>query len=336
MPHAQLVVKDQCNIKFNGLELELRQLLTAALRYEVPNARFTPQYKLGRWDGTVSFCTATSGTYFNLLDRLLPIVYSHGYDIEIDDRRPVYSFRFDHITDDIFADKTWPPGHDMAGEPIMLRDYQVEAINAFLDHLQSVQEIATGSGKTVMCAALSYLCQQYGRTIVIVPSKSLVLQTEEDYRNVGLDVGVYYGKRKELDHTHTIATWQSLGVLDKNSRRDEAEIPIAEIVKDVICVIGDECLDGSTTILTPNGWVPIFNLQAGDAVINRNDAGEFKTDVVVKVYENLPKSHSEKMYELLMDDGSMLHITGNHEVLTRRGFVRADELTENDDIVSYC
>jgi superfamily II DNA or RNA helicase len=43
--------------------------------------------------------------------------------------------------------------------------------------------------------------EQYGRSIVIVPNKSLVVQTEEDYVNLGLDVGVYFGDRKELNKT---------------------------------------------------------------------------------------------------------------------------------------
>jgi len=41
----------------------------------------------------------------------------------------------------------WPKGHPAEGELIMLRDYQVEAINNFLANPQSLQQIATGAGK---------------------------------------------------------------------------------------------------------------------------------------------------------------------------------------------
>ena len=91
-----------------------------------------------------------------------------------------------------------PEGHPVAGQPIVLRDYQVETINNFLNNTQSLQEIATGAGKTLMTAALSKSVEQYGRSIVIVPNKSLVTQTEEDYINMGLDVGVFFGDRKEF------------------------------------------------------------------------------------------------------------------------------------------
>ena len=39
--------------------------------------------------------------------------------------------------------------------------------------------------------------------------------------NVGLDVGVYFGDRKELNRTHTICTWQSLNILDKKAKAGE-------------------------------------------------------------------------------------------------------------------
>jgi superfamily II DNA or RNA helicase len=94
-------------------------------------------------------------------------------------------------------------------------------------------------------------CEEHGRTIVIVPNKSLVTQTEDDYRNLGLDVGVYYGKRKEFGHKHTICTWQSLNILQKKaeaatenatvaSLRDPTNVTINDFLEDVICVIVDE------------------------------------------------------------------------------------------------
>ena len=87
---------------------------------------------------------------------------------------------------------------------------EVETINKFVETPQCLQEVATGAGKTIITATLSHICEKIGRTLVIVPNKSLVTQTEEDYINVGLDVGVYFGDRKELGKTHTICTWQSL------------------------------------------------------------------------------------------------------------------------------
>jgi superfamily II DNA or RNA helicase len=128
----------------------------------------------------------------------------------------------------------------MAGQPMQLRDYQVEIINNFLANPQCIQEIATGAGKTVITAALSNAVAPYGRTIVIVPNKSLVTQTEKDYINMQQDVGVYFGDRKEWGRQHTICTWQSLNILLKNTKAGVGDCTIGEFLEDVVCVIVDE------------------------------------------------------------------------------------------------
>ena len=94
---------------------------------------------------------------------------------------------------------------------------------------------------TLITAGLSSSIEKYGRSIVIVPNVSLVTQTEADYVNLGLDVGVFYGGRKEFNKTHTICTWQSLNALVKATKAGTAEITITEFLEDVVCVIVDEC-----------------------------------------------------------------------------------------------
>ena len=147
------------------------------------------------------------------------------------------------------GDKTWPKGHPAEGEKIRLRDYQVEVINNFLENPQSLQEVATGAGKTIITATLSNITDTYGRSLVIVPNKSLVTQTEEDYINCGLDVGVYFGDRKELGKTHTICTWQSLNILDKKSKDGEALLSSAEFPEGVSTIIIDEVHSAKAEVL---------------------------------------------------------------------------------------
>jgi len=142
-------------------------------------------------------------------------------------------------------------GHTQAGQPVLLRDYQVEIINNFLANPQSVQEVATGAGKTLMTAALSLMAERYGKSVVIVPNKDLVRQTEADYRNLGLDVGVYFGDRKEVGRTHTICTWQSLNVLLKNSegRNSEDEPSSHRLLRDPTDYIIDDLVDGVALVM---------------------------------------------------------------------------------------
>jgi superfamily II DNA or RNA helicase len=255
MKRCTIQIRDEVNIKIEGLELDARKALVNAFKYDVPYARYLPAVRLGRWDGKVSYFQLGGSTYTNLLPEIVPILERLNSDIELDDQRKYStSFDFTVASEHTFADKVWPKGHPAAGQPIMLRDYQVEIINNFLENPQCIQEIATGAGKTIMTAALSWQAGHYGRTIVIVPNKSLVEQTEADYVNLDLDVGVYYGDRKEYGRQHTICTWQSLNVLLKNTKSGVGDCTIQEFLENVVCVMVDEVhmakADALKTLLT--------------------------------------------------------------------------------------
>jgi superfamily II DNA or RNA helicase len=257
MRTATITIRDEVNIKIEGLELDARRSLVNAFKYDVPYARYLPAVRLGRWDGKISYFQLGGSTYVNLLPEIIPILEKFNYDIDLDDQRDyTTTFEFAQVTEDSYKHIAWPPGHPAAGEAMKLRDYQVEIINNFLANPQCLQEVATGAGKTVMTAALSDAVTPYGRSIVIVPNKSLVTQTEKDYINMGLDVGVYFGDRKEWGRQHTICTWQSLNVLLKNTKNGttEDDCTIGEFIEGVICVIVDEVhmakADALKTLLT--------------------------------------------------------------------------------------
>lgn len=249
-----LRILDEVNAKFVGLDgpdgAAVRRKMVNALKFEIPGARFMPAVKLGRWDGKESFCTVGGSTYINVLELLIPFVIEAGYDIELEDLRTVVDIDFEEIDENLFEGRVWPKGHSAEGDPIVLREYQVSAINQYLLNPQCIQEISTAAGKTIITAGLSHIIEQEtgGRTIVIVPNKQLVGQTEEDYLNVGLDVGVYYGDRKDIGKQHTICTWQSLEVLAKKGTIDGLNL-IEAFIENVNCIIVDECHAAKAQVL---------------------------------------------------------------------------------------
>ena len=250
MVSCRIVIQDEVNVKVENLPVEYRRKIANKLKFQVPYARYLPQYKLGRWDGNISFFGIGGTGYVNHLDIIVNTLVDAGVEIaEITDNRVKHDLSFDIIDENYWAGKTWPKGHPAEGEPIVLRDYQVETINKFIDNPQCLQEVATGAGKTIITATLSHLCEKIGRTLVIVPNKSLVTQTEEDYINVGLDVGVYFGDRKELGKTHTICTWQSLNILDKKTKDGEAVLTLAEFLDGVQTIIIDEVHQAKADVL---------------------------------------------------------------------------------------
>jgi superfamily II DNA or RNA helicase len=252
---AKLIIKDEVNVKIEGLDLSDRTALVKKYKYEIPGARYQPSVRLGRWDGKVSFFQLGGSTYINLLPEILEYIAGQGYEIEVDDTRDYRTtFEFTPVDENSYSHIMWPKGHPKEGTPMELRDYQPEIINKFFENPQSVQEVATGAGKTVITAALSDAVTKYGRSIVIVPNKSLVTQTHKDYKNMGLDVGVYFGDDKEYGRTHTICTWQSLNNLLKDTKNGVADITIGEFIEGVVCVIVDEVhmakADALKTLLT--------------------------------------------------------------------------------------
>ena len=239
MSSCKLVIKDEVNVKFENLDLKWRQRLHNKFKYQVPYAYHLPSVKLGRWDGKIAFFGLGGTTYLNLVDQVLPILEEAGVYVDFEDKRIQHNFEFKAIDKNYLSHIQWPENHPEAGKNIELRDYQVDTINKFIENPQSIQEIATGAGKTIITAALCQLVEPYGRTITIVPNKSLVTQTEEDFVACNLDTGVYYGDRKEVGRYNTIATWQSLNVLEKKAK-NEHSTEIKEFCDGINTVIIDE------------------------------------------------------------------------------------------------
>jgi superfamily II DNA or RNA helicase len=240
LSYCKIIIKDEVNVKIENLDLDTRKSLVKKFKYFDQKARYLPAYKLGRWDGCTSFFGLGGSTYMSILPEVIEELVRQGYDPELEDLRVALPLNFTEISEDFWGEQTWPEGHRFAGEKIRLRDDQVEVVNKFLENPQCIQEIATGFGKTITTATLAKIVEKYGRSIIIVPNKSLVEQTEEDFINCQLDVGVYYGDRKELGKTHTICTWQSLNILDKKSQDNDELLTLAEFLNGVQTVMVDE------------------------------------------------------------------------------------------------
>ena len=240
-----LIINDEVNCKFTGLDPKDARALVRKFEVDIPGAKFQPSVRLGRWNGKASFFSQGGSTYINLLDDIIPFLNEKGYDLELKDNREyALAFETKPIDQTTFQHVKWPKNHRLQGEPIVLRDDQIKVVNDFLINPQSLSELATGFGKTIMTAALSYSMQEFGRTIIIVPNTSLVTQTYEDFVNLGLDVGVYHGEKKEFNKTHTICTWQSLNVLMKENKE-----LLNSMLENVVAVMVDEAHGTKASVL---------------------------------------------------------------------------------------
>lgn len=204
---VKIRILDEVSVVLVGLQDTDLTYLINKYAVPAPNYFFHPLFKLGKWDGKVNYFSKHGKTYVYLLDDIIPLLVNMGYELVLEDKRAsarplpglIDSTAISHAL------------HLEAKKPIMLKDHQVEAVNALISSGNGLVIAATSAGKTLMCAAFVHACDSVGlRTITIVPNGDLIKQTKPEYENVGLNTGEYSGKHKELDRDHIVSTWQSL------------------------------------------------------------------------------------------------------------------------------
>ena len=99
--NCKLTIKDEVNIKVEGLRVETRRKIVNKLKFDLPYARHMPAYKLGRWDGTKTYFNIGGSGYLAHLDVILAVIEDEGYDIEVEDLRPHQELKFAAIDENL-------------------------------------------------------------------------------------------------------------------------------------------------------------------------------------------------------------------------------------------
>ena len=186
--------------------------------FEVPNAKFSPQYKNKYWDGKIRlFNTQTGEIYIGLLDKIIRFCEDHEYTYEFADNK-FYGLPFE-INDGI--SKEGVKDYMTAISRHAPRDYQVEGVYDALRHNRKLLISPTASGKSLMIySVVRYYVEKQQNILIVVPTTSLVEQMYKDFADYGWDVGsychkIYAGKERETDSQVIITTWQSIYKLPK-------------------------------------------------------------------------------------------------------------------------
>lgn len=105
-------------------------------------------------------------------------------------------------------------------------------------------------------------------------------------------------------------------------------------MKDIPCFIINHvyaeqgCLDGNTKIVTNKGLIKISDVKEGMLALTPNGYKEI-TD---KIEPYRICTEDKEFYEIILDDGSTIKCTGNHEFLCNGEWKRCDSLTVGDDM----
>ncbi len=231
--NTNLLIIEKKNEVYITIECEpdVQREISEFFTFYVPGYKFMPAFRNRMWDGKIRlFSQKTKEIYFGLYPYIKAFAEERGYnivtgkDVDIDnkvDKEVVTKFS------------------NSLGQKFEARDYQIDAIFHSLKRNRALLVSPTASGKSFIIYSLiryySHLIKNEtnNRTLLIVPTTSLVEQMYKDFSDYGWNVKkychrLYSGYSNQTDKKVLISTWQSLYKLPK------------EYFKQFGCVFGDE------------------------------------------------------------------------------------------------
>ena len=212
MSHLVISKKNEVYLQVKS-EPHVYYELSDYFTFDVPGAKFMPQYRNKYWDGKIRLFSNHNGEmYVGLLDKLIKFCEDHDYTYEFIESE-YYGLPFEvngmiskeGVKDYMTAISRYAP-----------REYQVEGVYDALKHNRKLLISPTASGKSLMIYSIvRYYVEKGKNTLIVVPTTSLVEQMYKDFADYGWDVGsfchkIYAGKERETDSQVIITTWQSI------------------------------------------------------------------------------------------------------------------------------
>ena len=223
--------KNEVYLTLSDLSSSQNQELTDFFTFEVPNAKFMPMVRNRMWDGKIRlFSPGTGQIYVGLLQYIIEYCKNNNvkYTIEegVEDGRNVMGTVVRGFV------KSLKP--KSKGKSLKIRDYQIQAMQHAISRNRALLVSPTASGKSLIIYALVRYYQMAGhRTLILVPTTSLVEQMYSDFQDYGWSPGtycqrIYQGHDKKVTKDVVISTWQSIYKMPK------------KYFEQFGCVIGDE------------------------------------------------------------------------------------------------
>lgn len=175
--------------------------------FNVPGAKFSPAYRNKVWDGKIRLLNVMTGLiYAGLIPYIENFAKEREYNIEFDGDFANVEFSLKEAKDFSLT----------LGLPYEVRDYQLDAFTHAVRSNRALLLSPTASGKSLII----YLIARYFnlRTLLIVPTVSLVHQMASDFRDYGHTDDCHKitaGVSKDTGEQITISTWQSIYKMPK-------------------------------------------------------------------------------------------------------------------------
>jgi len=216
---ANLVIKKKNEVYLQiECDAHIGHELQDEFTFDVPGAKFMPQYRSKYWDGKIRlFNLQKSQIYVGLLDKIVQFCQRYDYEYEFENSKfyglpyqETEGISHEGVKDYLTAISKYKP-----------RDYQIEGVFDALQKNRRLLISPTGSGKSLMIYAITRYHTEHKRsTLIIVPTTSLVEQMYKDFIDYSWDADtychkIYAGKDLLSKKSVIISTWQSIYKLPK-------------------------------------------------------------------------------------------------------------------------
>jgi superfamily II DNA or RNA helicase len=286
--HDEVYIKVKCE---PGIMMEMSEFFT----FSVPGAKFMPAFRNKFWDGKIRLLNPMNGLlYAGLLSYVEDFCQKRNYDIE---------YLSDFATEE-FSVKEAKEFIAKLKPTLQPRDYQVEAFMHAVRERRALLLSPTASGKSFII----YLLVRYyaKRTLIIVPTTSLVSQLASDFADYGFDSDTYVhrvfaGQDKGSTKPITITTWQSIYKLPSEFFSnfdvvigDEAHLFKAKSLTSILAKIPNAryrfgftgTLDGTQThkLVLEGLFGPVRKVISTKELIDKKHLAEFNIKAIVLSY----------------------------------------------------
>lgn len=282
--------------------------LSEHFTFSIPGAKFSPAYRNRVWDGKIRLYNVMSGLiYAGLVPYIEHFARERDYEIEY----------LSDFTQEEFSLKEAKDFTKTIGLPEQyeVRDYQLEAFAHAVRNRRALLLSPTASGKSLII----YLLARYynARTLVIVPTTSLVSQLASDFSDYGYGDpsrihSITAGKNKDTDLDFTISTWQSIYKMPKKFFEqfdvvigDEAHLFKAKSLVSIMSKL-DKCkyrfgftgtLDGTQTnkLVLEGLFGAVKRVTTTAELIDQKHLASFKIKSIVLSYDEDTRKMISKM-----------------------------------------
>ena len=307
-------------------EPSIAQELNDHFSFEVPGAKFHPLYKSRMWDGRVRlFSMFTKELYIGLKEYLEHFAKERNY--VFDDSQ--YEKTADACTLDEVKEFVTSLNIASKGQPLDIRDYQIEAIHKAINDGRRLLLSPTGSGKSYIIYCLIRWHELRGRRqLILVPTTSLVEQMYSDFQDYSSINNwktsehchrIYGGHEKSNEYDVIISTWQSIYKLPKQFFADfkavygdEAHLFKAKSLTGILNKMPDTpyrigttgTLDGTQThkLVLEGMFGPVYKVTTTKKLITSKTLADLQIyNLVLDYPDEVKKALKGKTYQEEMD-----------------------------------